>query len=176
MDEHRWKHLGATCVADRVGIKRGDGEYIVGGTICNLEILRLAGREDEMVKALSLVSKAGMQAEAENVLLRRERALLIELEKVRCGIIGAVAEGREVDPQLFRSVSRLNDALAALHLEASGGVQRPDGVPCACVLCRPEGWLRDEYRGMEIAAERIAAAHTGAPGKSVETRVETDRS
>ncbi len=178
MDEHRWK-VGAEgeAVADRRGIKYRQApiyvsDYIVGGTICNEEILRLAEELERMYAVDRLNCEADLPGRirelmAENALLRRERALLIELEKVRCQIISYVAEGRPIASPVFRKVGELNDAMAALHLEASGGIQRPEGVPCACVLCRPEGSLTEPEIDAWERAER-AAYQEGAMARADE--------
>lgn len=75
--------------------------------------------------------------EAENALLRRERALLVDLEKARAAIINGLLYGA-VPASVVEDVARLNAAVAALHLEASGGIERPPGSACACILCRSE--------------------------------------
>lgn len=96
---------------------------------------------------------------AQIALLRRERALLIEVEKARTRILASIFEtGGGCSAEDVRQVGELLMAVEALHLEASGGVQRPEGVGCACVLCRPEGRLE------------AIEAHTGAPGNSLAIR------
>lgn len=171
MDEHRWHIPSGTATADRIGIKVNGptGEnYIVGGTVCNEEILRLADFEDEAARlrlALEEMEEAAVERDgrmrlledaevetadsamralagrdAETALLRRERALLIELEKTRTRILASIFEtGGGCSAEDVRHVGELLMAVEALHMEASGGVERPPGVGCACVLCRPEG-------------------------------------
>lgn len=124
MDEHRWEMPARNSAepavnwrADRTGIWM-DAE-LIGFPEASREVLRLAG---------------------ETALLRRERALLIELEKARTRILASIFEtGGGCSAEDVRQVGELLMAVEAIHLEASGGVQRPDGVPCACVLCRPGG-------------------------------------
>lgn len=74
--EHRWHHHGAECVADRFGIKRGDGEYIVGGTICNREILRLAAEVERLQRAIANVSEG---AGGESSMPSERAATLVEV-------------------------------------------------------------------------------------------------
>lgn len=203
MDEHRWEvGVEGKAVADRIGIKYqqdhlADPAYIVGGTVANLEILRLAETADrltERVQELELLAYDGpvrynatawrtKHAEQEEVmdLLRRERALLIELEKARTRILASIFEtGGGCSAEDVRQVGELLMAVEALHLEASGGVQRPGGVPCACVLCRPEGVdivMRTTVTGpsptldaeIDDALAHVASAigRSGMPGNSL---------
>lgn len=192
MDEHRWKVNGREVLADRLGIKYQlvvgrPADYIVGGTVCNEEILRLAEGIKEADTLLRSAEKVIDQGVREIALLRRERALLIELEKTRTRILAMIFE-RGALPwpwQLAPDLKILESTVAeieALHLEASEGVERPPGVGCACVLCRPEGDLRAEYNEYREAARTLGmrevklsdlpddarrmVGHTGAPGNN----------
>lgn len=159
MDEHRWtmpaRNSAEPAVdwrADQTGLWM-DAD-LIGFPEVSREILRLAQIEEasrrriEWLEAERRAALKGWEGtipprldlEHEISLLRRERALLIELEKARTRILASIFNtGGGCSSEDVRQVGELLIAVAALHLEASGGVQRPAGAPCACVLCRPEG-------------------------------------
>lgn len=147
MDEHRWTDEGLAFRAKPAGIYPGQPVSADPMTLMRRvarEVLRLAGEvqaqkfDQERVRAAfqELVD----ERTAENALLRRERALLIELEKARTRILASIFDtGGGCSAEDVRQVGELLMSIEAIHLEASGGVRRPEGVPCACVLCRPGG-------------------------------------
>lgn|GEM_PF-5777777 len=166
MDEHKWTDEGLAFLAKPAGIYPGQPVSADPMTLMRRvarEILRLAERVGEL-EIRESQSWTGLQmrhlaeVEAENALLRRERALLIELEKARTRILASIFNtGGGCSAEDVRQVGELLIAVEAIHLEASGGVQRPEGVPCACVLCRPEN------RRMDQKAARAALMDPGGP-------------
>lgn len=106
------------------------------------EILRLAGRVEEM-ETREQRSWTGLQMrrleerEAEIALLRRERELLIVLEKERACVLDSVLNRGQVRASQLDRLADIMVAIQALHQEARGGVLLPEGVPCRCLLCRP---------------------------------------
>lgn len=72
---------------------------------------------------------------AERNLLRRERSLLVELDKARCTVMQGLMGGTVFESALVR-VMELGDQIIALHHEALG-VELLPGTPCPCILCRP---------------------------------------
>lgn len=159
MDEHHddtW--------TEETGEPRFIGQTLEERKTADAERRRLVGRIEELEEHERRQEKADIVVEravktssstvrrlgTEIALLRRERALLVDLEKARCEIISAFAEGREVPSRLFRAVGRLNDAVAAVHLEASGGIERPPGSACACILCRE---YRSEHDQKQVGEE-----------------------
>lgn len=83
------------------------------------------------------------ERETEIRFLRRERRLLIDQDQARCRVMQGVINGavRAADIQ---DVQRLGNEILALHLEASGGIERPNGSPCQCVLCAPRRDLKPQ--------------------------------
>lgn len=69
--------------------------------------------------------------------LRRERKLLIDLEKTRSNILGSLFASGMAQTDDVNFVHETNGEMVKLHLEASGGILRPEGSPCRCVLCEP---------------------------------------
>jgi hypothetical protein len=133
MDEYRFRDGSEWLVMSTrlARLDTGDAYDGPGEEALCPEILRLAGRVEEL--------------EAENALLRRERALLVDLEKARAGIINGLLHGA-VQASLVEDVGRLNAEIAAVHLEASGGIERPPGSACACILCQEEIQVRQEVQ------------------------------
>lgn len=77
MDEHRWQVNGREAVADCIGIRYqtivgGKADYIVGGTIANEEIMRLA-------EIAERTEQGRLELLAENRRLAEENARLLEL-------------------------------------------------------------------------------------------------
>lgn len=170
MDEHIWtmpaRNSAEPAVdwrADRTGLWMG-GE-LIGFPETSREILRLAEGVESADGLLRDAERIIDQSSRENALLRRERALLIELEKARTRILASIFDtGGGCSAEDVRQVGELLMSIEALHLEASGGVQRPEGVGCACVLCRPEGALQreeDASAAREVAGliERAIVEH-----------------
>jgi hypothetical protein len=87
------------------------------------------------------------ERETEIRFLRRERRLLIDQDQARCRVLQGVIAGavRAVDIQ---DVQRLGNEILALHLEASEGIERPNGSPCQCILCAPRRDLRQQGRAL----------------------------
>jgi hypothetical protein len=76
------------------------------------------------------------ERETEIRFLRRERRLLIDQDQARCRVLQGVLGGA-VRASEIQDVERIGKDLLALHLEASGGIERPNGSPCQCILCAP---------------------------------------
>ena len=153
---HEWKTPARnsaeperTWAADEAGLWL-DGE-LVGFPEPSREVLRLAQALEDEENASAGLRLALEESDAvrldyfgEIALLRRERALLIELDKTRGAIIAGLLSGA-VPAVLAERVAELNAALFALHLEARGGVHLPDGAPCGCLLCAPRVAIDPEY-------------------------------
>lgn len=185
MDEHKWTDEGLAFRAKPAGIYPAQPVSADPMTLMRRvarEVLRLAGEVEELNRAReddadvrSVLFAAGQQAAAreeatarDNALLRRERALLIELEKARTRILASIFDtGGGCSAEDVRQVGELMMSIEAIHLEASGGVQRPEGVACACVLCRPGGIanalpaFRCEGCGAWLAADQVVEIEAG---------------
>jgi hypothetical protein len=77
------------------------------------------------------------ERETEIRFLRRERRLLIDQDQARCRVLQGVLSAGAVRASDVQDVDRIGKAILALHLEASGGIERPNGSPCQCILCAP---------------------------------------
>ncbi len=98
---------------------------------------RERAEEAGIAKAQEMVRRLLATREDEIRLLRRERKLLIDLEKTRSNILGSLFSSGMAQTEDVNFVHETNAAMLALHLEASGGIVRPEGSPCRCVLCEP---------------------------------------
>jgi|ERR1051325_5223828 hypothetical protein len=98
-------------------------------------------------------------------LLRRERQLLIDLDKARANLAAGMFHG-EVQQSVLDEIDRCQAGVLALHAEARGGVLLPDGVPCGCLLCAPKRALggTEPY---DLGAS-IALQDAGDPGPEPE--------
>lgn len=89
--------------------------------------------------------------ELEIRLLRRERRLLIDMDQGKARLTTGLLSGRPNREDL-EFVQRTQGAIEGLHQEAAGGVARPDGSACACLLCAPR-------RDLRKPAEEVAWTH-----------------
>lgn len=98
--------------------------------------------------------------EAEIALLRRERELLIILEKERAGVLDSVLNHGQVRASQLDRLADIMVAIQALHQEARGGVLLPEGVPCRCLLCRPGPFV---VEGRPQLPQEIVWSHKDDP-------------
>lgn len=165
MDEHdddTW--------TEETGEPRFIGQTLEERKTADAERRLLAGRVEELEKLAYLGEhrfpdltwkKRAEELMAENSLLRRERALLVDLEQARAAIINGLLHGA-VQASLVEDVRRLNAEISAVHLEASGGILRPPGSACACILCLGDLGAREDVasaREVSSLIERSIVEH-----------------
>lgn len=141
--------------ADEAGLWL-DGE-LIGFPEASREVLRLAEEAAALRRAL-LPARV-----FEIALLRRERELLIVLEKERAGVLDSVLNHGQVRASQLDRLADIMVAIQALHQEARGGVLLPEGVPCRCLLCAPEGGGQGEAGAPVASPREIAWSHQDDP-------------
>lgn len=98
----------------------------------------LRTERDAALADLERIGALFTDRELEIRLLRRERRLLIDMDKAKSGILGRMLNGGRITEAMFGEAQRLQVEVLKLHWEASGGIVLPEGTPCQCLLCAPK--------------------------------------